>query len=58
MVNQCIYALDTCTGLTSAVVCALPPSSVPMLSSRLLVVVIAVLSLIALLAMARTRRGR
>jgi hypothetical protein len=58
VVNQCLYAFDTCTGLASAVVCARPPAPVPALSQRLLVVVTGVLSLIALFAIARTRRRR
>jgi hypothetical protein len=58
MVNQCIYAFDSCIGLASGVVCARLPAPVPVLSPRLLVVVTSVLSLIALLAMARTRRRR
>ena len=57
MVNQCIYAFDTCTGLASAVTCARLPAPVPTLSARLLAVAVGVLSLIALVGLARTRRS-
>jgi hypothetical protein len=56
IVNQCIYAFDTCTGLASAVTCARLPAPAPALSARLLAVAVGVLSLIALVGLARTRR--
>ena len=56
MANECIYAFDTCSGFTSPVACARLPAPVPALSQQLLAVALAVLSLVAVIGIARLRR--
>jgi hypothetical protein len=54
--NECIYAFDTCSMLTSPVACARLPAPVPVLSQQLLAVALAILSLVAVIGIARLRR--
>ena len=55
--RECIYAFDTCSGLTSPVRCATQPAPAPALSGRALLLACVILSAVALLGLMRLRRS-
>jgi hypothetical protein len=55
--GECIYAFDTCSGLTSAVRCVVTPAPAPALSGRALLLALGILSAVALLGLMRLRRS-